>query len=332
MFKSDKGPFVVRIRSMNLTDYIVVLILILAAIQGWQRGFIHSLAAIIIWALTVIGVLIISDLVAKLSEHFTNSSETWLRPLLFILMLAISSPFAYNLIDTYSARISAELHSGKLNKYAGILPGMVSGLFYAMLISIFLISYPNEISSDQVENSIILSQIDQSTEKEQELIGNALNKLGFYFGRSLTVYPKEKEIIKLPFKTSSGIERRDLEAKMLDMINEERKKHGLHKLQTDKELAQAARMHSADMLKRAYFSHYTPEGKNTFNRLQFAGISYNLAGENLALAENTTRAHYELMSSPIHKANILNKTFTHSGVGILDAGRHGLMITQMFKN
>jgi uncharacterized protein YkwD len=38
------------------------------------------------------------------------------------------------------------------------------------------------------------------------------------------------------------------------------------------------------------------------------------------------------MSSPIHKANILNKTFTHSGVGILDAGRHGLMITQMFKN
>lgn len=332
MFKSDKGPFYIEILSMNLTDFIVVLILILAAMQGWQRGFIHSFAALTLWTLTVTGVLVISDLVAELYEYFTDSNEPWLRPLLLILMLAILSPIVYDFLDSNPSRISEKFQSGKINKYAGILPGLISGFFYTILISTFLISYPNKTTTTQVENSRILSKINQSTKKEQELIGNALNKLGFYFGKSLTVYPKEKEIIKLPFKINPGIERRDLEAKMLDMINEERKKHGLNILQTDEELAKAARMHSADMLKRGYFSHYTPEGKNTFNRLQFAGIPYNFAGENLALAENTKRAHYELMSSPIHKANILNKTFTYSGIGILDAGRHGFMITQMFKN
>jgi uncharacterized protein YkwD len=86
------------------------------------------------------------------------------------------------------------------------------------------------------------------------------------------------------------------------------------------------------MLKRAYFSHYSPEGKNTYDRLKIEGIEYRLAGENLALAENTMQAHDGLMSSPVHKANILNKTFTHIGIGVMDAGHHGLMITQMFKN
>ena len=52
-------------------------------------------------------------------------------------------------------------------------------------------------------------------------------------------------------------------------------------------LRNLARAHSNDMFKRGYFSHYTPEGLSPFDRMEKAGINYQYAGENLALAPST---------------------------------------------
>jgi len=38
------------------------------------------------------------------------------------------------------------------------------------------------------------------------------------------------------------------------------------------------------------------------------------------------------MLSPGHRANILRPQFGRMGVGILDGGVHGLMVTQVFRN
>ena len=38
------------------------------------------------------------------------------------------------------------------------------------------------------------------------------------------------------------------------------------------------------------------------------------------------------MTSPGHRANILRPQFGRMGVGILDAGVHGLMVTQAYRN
>ena len=52
----------------------------------------------------------------------------------------------------------------------------------------------------------------------------------------------------------------------------------------------------------------------------------------LALARTLDMAHTGLMNSPGHRANILNPAFGRVGIGILDGGRHGLMVTQTFRN
>ena len=119
---------------------------------------------------------------------------------------------------------------------------------------------------------------------------------------------------------------------MLILVNKERAAKGLKPVKADEELAKVARKHSMDMFVRGYFSHYTPEGKNPFDRMKKDNIVFLTAGENLALSQTLDMAHDGLMKSPGHRANILHPTFGRLGIGILDGGIYGLMITQNFRN
>jgi len=97
-------------------------------------------------------------------------------------------------------------------------------------------------------------------------------------------------------------------------------------------LQPVGRAHAADMLKRGYFSHYTPEGLSPFDRMEQAGITYLYAGENLAFSPNVTLAMQGLMNSPGHRENILSEHFGRVGIGVLDAGVYGEMFVQEFRD
>ncbi len=75
-------------------------------------------------------------------------------------------------------------------------------------------------------------------------------------------------------------------------------------------------------------------GNTTFRhyRIREANIRFSTAGENLALAPSMQIAHSGLMKSPGHRANILRPEFGRVGIGIMDGGIHGLMVTQDFRN
>jgi uncharacterized YkwD family protein len=120
------------------------------------------------------------------------------------------------------------------------------------------------------------------------------------------------------------------EQTMLDLVNAERTKLGLKPLQIDLELVKLARLKSQDMINLNYFSHQSPTYGSPFEMMKAAGISYRLAGENLAGAPTVERAHTGLMNSPGHRANILNPSYTHIGIGAISGGRYGMMFTQLF--
>jgi uncharacterized protein YkwD len=126
--------------------------------------------------------------------------------------------------------------------------------------------------------------------------------------------------------------RPDLEAQMLEMVNEERRAAGLKPVVPDPELTEVARAHSADMFARGYFAHVTPEGQSPFDRMTHAGVTFRTAGENLALAPTLKIAHTGLMNSPGHRANILRPEFGRLGIGIVDGGYRGIMVSQEFRN
>lgn len=120
------------------------------------------------------------------------------------------------------------------------------------------------------------------------------------------------------------------EAQMFELLNQERVKMGLKKLEIHEGLVKLARMKSKDMIELGYFAHQSPTYGSPFDMIRNAGIAFSYAGENLAGAPTVSRAHTALMNSSGHRANILNPNFTHVGIGIVDGGPYGKMFTQLF--
>jgi uncharacterized protein YkwD len=111
---------------------------------------------------------------------------------------------------------------------------------------------------------------------------------------------------------------------VLDLLNRERAAHGLPQLRADPRLARAARAHSADMVRRHYFDHASPEGEHSVGRVRrtgwLEGRRHWSIGENLAWGIGkrgtpaaTVRAW---MRSPAHHRVVLGRMYRHVGIGV----------------
>jgi uncharacterized YkwD family protein/spore coat assembly protein SafA len=124
---------------------------------------------------------------------------------------------------------------------------------------------------------------------------------------------------------------KQIENEVVRLTNEQRAKYGLPPLKMDWQLARVARYKSADMRDKNYFQHNSPTYGSPFTMMGNFGIQYRTAGENIAAGQRTPQEVVNAwMNSPGHRANILNKNFTHIGVGYAKGGSYGHYWTQMF--
>ncbi|MBT2677873.1 sporulation protein [Bacillus sp. ISL-35] len=118
------------------------------------------------------------------------------------------------------------------------------------------------------------------------------------------------------------------EQKVVELTNQERAKNGLKPLALDTELSKVAREKSRDMQSKGYFSHTSPTYGSPFDMMKKFGITYRSAGENIAMGQPTPEEVVKAwMNSSGHRANILNSSYTHIGVGHVATGNYW---TQMF--
>ena len=120
------------------------------------------------------------------------------------------------------------------------------------------------------------------------------------------------------------------EQQMFTLVNGERTKLGILPLKADTVLTQVARTKSQDMIAHNYFDHQSPTYGSPFQMMAKFGVTYQTAGENIAGNSSVAGAHTALMNSTGHRANILNKAYTHVGIGIVKGGQYGMMFTQEF--
>jgi hypothetical protein len=103
------------------------------------------------------------------------------------------------------------------------------------------------------------------------------------------------------------------------------------------ELAAIAQAHSQNMCQQRKLAHEL-DGKDPFDRMADAGIDFVTAGENVAMG---TEKFYDLndledlfMNEPEceanHRGNILNRNFTHLGIGVAHCDDGSLYVTQDF--
>lgn len=115
-------------------------------------------------------------------------------------------------------------------------------------------------------------------------------------------------------------ELRKLEQRVHRLINEQRERTKLSPLTWHAQVAYAARDHSKNMAERNFFGHRDPRLGDVDQRLNRFRIAWRTCGENIfALQGYSNPAQVAVqgwMGSPGHRANILEKEFTHAGVGV----------------
>jgi uncharacterized protein YkwD len=152
----------------------------------------------------------------------------------------------------------------------------------------------------------------------------------------------------------------DLERRVHDLVNSERANKKANKLDFDRQLAEIARAHSADMARRQFFDHTNPDGKNATDRGRVAGYlcqKFYSGFFTQGLAENIYRGNlysriritgsqrtYDWyspeeiarevvegwMDSTGHRRNILEKTYGKEGIGIFIDADDRVYVTQVF--
>jgi uncharacterized protein YkwD len=120
------------------------------------------------------------------------------------------------------------------------------------------------------------------------------------------------------------------EQRLLDLTNQERKKHDLPPLPPDPILFKVARGHSANMARQEKMDHVLDD-KNPFQRIKEAGYAYTFAGENVAYGEvEMAEIIKKWMASPKHRDNILGRRYTAIGLGLARSAKGDVYYTQMF--
>lgn len=154
--------------------------------------------------------------------------------------------------------------------------------------------------------------------------------IGFWI--ALAVSPMTVEIAHAD--TAAATRFADLEAQLLAEVNAVRARHHLIALKRSPDLDRVASEHSADMARRNYMSHYSPEGTNPVDRIMRSGLSgFTLAAENLGKT-NRRDPNREIvdnwLASPDHRRNLLTPPFNTTGIGIARAADGSLIYTQVY--
>jgi uncharacterized protein YkwD len=148
-----------------------------------------------------------------------------------------------------------------------------------------------------------------------------------------------------------------IEKEVLEYTNKERIKIGLQPLIWDDKLADVARKHSLDMIQRNFFDHINPDGQGPTERYAemwggmprkslgwgyyTEGIAENIGrtpigrieGGSMVFDTPSSVASNQVsswMESSGHRGNILDTTYSHSGVGVARDNIGEYYITQVF--
>lgn len=318
---------------MNWVDLAILIIISAFAIEGQRRGFFVQAFDIIGFLLSLVLALFFYPPAAQILGSYFNLPRIVANPVSFLLIWIISETIFFAIFSRPFGHFIAKYLKSPINRFLGFIPASANALLFLAFILLFVASLPikTNIKKDLFDSKIGSVLIDKATvlEKPFNSVFGPIAKQSLTF---LTIKPEEKSSVPLQFIQNQLTVDNQSEQRMFELVNQERVRAGVKPLIWDVKLAEVGRLHSQDMFKRGYFSHYSPEGKDVGDRLEQAQIPYTIAGENLALAPDIIRAHNGLMNSEGHRRNILDPAFSKIGIGVQDGEIYGKMFTQIFTN
>lgn len=146
----------------------------------------------------------------------------------------------------------------------------------------------------------------------QHRIGHSLFLLGaFVFLLCISVFGP----------LSTGATKAFGSSELISLTNKARTQLGGEELVVSTKLTNAAQTKAEDMVKQRFFAHTAPDGTMAWDYLKKVGYTYEVAGENLAITnESAETVVASWMDSPSHRDNIINKEYRDIGIGMATFG------------
>jgi uncharacterized protein YkwD len=128
----------------------------------------------------------------------------------------------------------------------------------------------------------------------------------------------------------------EAERQLLALINHDRKLAGVAAVAADEQLTAIARAHSHDMVDHDFVGHVSPRTGGPVDRIHRAGLTPTFISENVGRGYTAEEAEQGFMSSPGHRANIVDPRPRRVGIGIVYGapvtGTRPMFVTQLFTN
>ena len=317
---------------MNVVDIIIVTFFVLAMLNGWRRGLVAILIDLVTLAAGIVAAFIFYGRVGVWFGQFGLSAG--LQPIVgFLITLLLVERLLWMTFVLLSKFVPSFFKVSVVGRSAGAGVGVVKAtIVVSVLLSLLLYLPVIPIVRDSIKTSSLAPRFVVTEPFFERLLASVIEPAV----RELQAFTTVTDIAEKPLDIHIPVGNLTIdnqaEQELFRLVNEERTSRGLNTLIWDEDLANVGRLHSKDMWLRQFFAHVNPDGLDPFQRMTAAGISFTLAGENLALAPTTPVAHKGLMESPEHRANILKPEYGHLGIGAIRNGLYGLTFSQEFAN
>ena len=323
-------------------DLIFVVIFLVFLEMYLKKGVFNALFATVNFVLSIFITMFLYKHVSAVLETFfsfgwsISYTVAFFLTLIFVdLVLEFLLGFVRNKLAIVLVKYLPLRRDILIMFFAFINSVMFSSLLFNFVLSI---PFPGQVKED-MGHSIVLSYVTKKFIGIEALTYDAFGHLVNDGLNYLLISPNYAGSVALNTDVGSNDIAASLltedpvaEKELFELANKERKIRKIDLLEWDDSLVPAARNHARDMWMRNYFGHISPDGESVGNRLDQAGIYYEYAGENLALAQNVQVAHASLMASRSHKEAILDKEFTKVGIGVIDSGYKGKLFVMVFKD
>lgn len=319
---------------MQLTwiDAIFFGVLVYFFIKGWARGFLYLSTSVVSFGFSLIISLRLTRPVGVLLSDYVNIPSVWSGIVAYFMIAFVSQTVLSYVFSSLLSKTAPSVKNSHINRFVGSVFSGFSGVLLFSIFLFFVLLVPVQGSVKQaIRDStiapVVIAFIDEYGGPLPKVLSDSAKQLTEF----LTINPNSTERLPLKIGEIRVMEIDEVgEEQMLQLVNNERERIGLPPLTISFAIREVARQHSIAMLKEKYFSHRDAFGDDVGDRLTESGVKYFFAGENLAYAPDIHTAHTGLMDSPGHKQNLLDPDFRRVGVGIVDAGIWGKMVTQVF--
>jgi len=185
-------------------------------------------------------------------------------------------------------------------------------------------SYRFELSEDEVNNRPLIRIGDFYAQLYFDKFTGTLSSIRYMDAKTLLQLRPFELVYRGELVETAANEKRNNEEiekgnerQILDITNVIRNRFDLDPVIWDKATAKVALGHSIDMFETKSFSHTSKKYGDLEQRLKKGEIVYKTAGENIAAGYLDAAAVMEgWLNSKGHRESLLNKEFTHLGVGV----------------